>query len=74
MNVGEKVTVVKIPDDLPEDNKSLIRLFNGCLGKTFDIAAFDGDLIELHVGEVFGDAKDKHKIWLPREYLKRVLI
>jgi hypothetical protein len=73
MNVGEKVTVVKIPDDLPEDNKSLHRLFNGCLGKSFDIVAFDGDLAELHVGEAFGDAKEKHRVWLPRAYLKRVL-
>ncbi|HMN38347.1 MAG TPA: hypothetical protein PKD49_11645 [Hyphomicrobium sp.] len=70
MKVGDRVTVVKIPEDLPEDNTSLLRLFNGCLGKTFDIAAFDGDLAELHVGEAFGDAKEKHRIWLPREYLK----
>ncbi|MEZ5898630.1 MAG: hypothetical protein R3D51_03965 [Hyphomicrobiaceae bacterium] len=72
MQVGDTVTVVKIPEDLPEDNKSLLRLFNGCLGKQFQIAAFDGDLVELHVGEAFGDAKQKHKIWLPQDYLKRV--
>lgn len=72
MNIGDKVQVVKIPEDLPDDNKALLRLFNGCLGKEFAIAAWDGDLAELHVGEAFGDAKDKHKIWLPKEYLKKV--
>lgn len=70
MKVGDKVKVVKIPEDLPEDNASLLRLFKGSLGKKFDIVAFDGDLAELHVGEAFGDAKEKHRIWLPLNYLK----
>jgi len=74
MKVGDRVAVVKIPEDLPEDNKSLLRLFNGCLGKEFVIAAFDGDLAELHVGEVFGDAKEKHRVWLPLDYLKLVRV
>jgi len=50
----------------------LQKLFRGCLGKTFTVAGFDGDLIELHVGEAFGDAANKHQIWLEPEYLTRI--
>jgi hypothetical protein len=68
MKIGDTVKVVKIPSDLP-DNDALRKLFNGCVGKTFQIAAFDDDLAELHVGEAFGQAKDQKRIWLPPEYL-----
>ena len=33
MNVGDKVSVVKLPEDLPENNDALVTLFKGCLGK-----------------------------------------
>ena len=74
MNVGDKVCVVKLPEDLPENNQALLTLFKGCLGKEFAIVAFDDDLAELHVGEAFGEPSDKHCIWLPREYLKVVKV
>lgn len=74
MNVGDKVSVVKLPEDLPENNEALLTLFKGCLGKEFAIVAFDDDLAELHVGEAFGEPREKHRIWLPREYLKRVVV
>lgn len=70
MKIGDTVTVKKIPDDLPDD-PALKKLFKGCVGKSFQIADFDGDLAELHVGEAFGEAKEKHRIWLPPEFLKR---
>ncbi len=72
MNIGDKVKVSKIPADLPKDNAQLQKLFRGCLGKTFTVAGFDGDLIELHVGEAFGEAPEKHQIWLEPDYLKRI--
>jgi hypothetical protein len=72
MNIGDKVKVSRIPADLPKDNATLQKLFKGCLGKTFTIAAFDGDLVELHVGEAFGEAPEKHQIWLEPEYLRHV--
>jgi hypothetical protein len=72
MNIGDKVKVSRIPADLPKDNAALQKLFKGCLGKTFTIAALDGDLYELHVGEAFGEAPEKHQIWLDAEHLKRV--
>ena len=74
MNVGDKVCVVKLPVDLPENNEALHKLFKGCVGKEFSIVAFDDDLAELHVGEAFGEPSEKHRIWLPREYLKKVVL
>lgn len=72
MNIGDKVKVTKIPADLPKDNAQLQTLFRGCLNKTFTIAGFDGELVELHVGEAFGQAADHHQIWVAPDHLKRV--
>lgn len=73
MKIGDRVSVVRVPPDLPDD-PALRTLFKGCVGKQFTIADFDGDLAELHVGEAFGEAKEKHRIWLPPEFLKRVTV
>lgn len=72
MKIGDKVKVRRIPADLPKDNQALQTLFRGCLGKTFTVAGIDGDLIELHVGEAFGEAAEKHQIWLEPDYLTPV--
>ncbi len=72
MNVGDRVRVIKIPADLPKDNVQLQTLFRGCLNKTFAIAGFDGDLIELHVGEAFGKPAEHHQIWLDAAHVKAV--
>ena len=72
MKIGDTVKVAKIPGDLPKDNNALQTLFKGCLGKTFKVAGFDGDLIELHVGEAFGEPAEKHRIWLEPGHVKSV--
>jgi len=72
MKIGDKVRVERMPDGLPPDNKQLHTLFRGCLGKTFPIVKFDGDLIELHVGEVFGKPADYHQIWLEQGQVKLI--
>ncbi len=64
MNIGDKVRVLKVPDGVPADNKQLITLFRGCIGKTFPIVKLDDGLVELHVGEVFGKPANYHQIWL----------
>ncbi|MFA5957449.1 hypothetical protein [Hyphomicrobium sp.] len=64
MNIGDKVRVMGTPDGVPKDNKQLMTLFRGCVGKTFPIVKFDDGLIELHVGEVFGKPAEYHQIWL----------
>jgi hypothetical protein len=72
MKIGDKVRVERMPDGLPHDNKQLQTLFRGCLGKTFPIVKFDGDLVELHVGEVFGKPADYHQIWLEQSQVKLI--
>ncbi|MBA2126208.1 hypothetical protein DLM45_08230 [Hyphomicrobium methylovorum] len=64
MNIGDMVRVERVPDGLPPDDKHLAALFQGCVGRTFPIINFDGDLVELHVGEVFGKPAKQHQIWL----------
>lgn len=69
MKIGDTVRVMKIPSDLPGD-KALQTLFRGCLNKSFKIAGFDDDLIELHVGEAFGESAEKHRIWIGPDHVK----
>jgi hypothetical protein len=70
MKIGDIVRVTKIPADLPPGDVPLQTLFRGCLGKTFPIVAFDDDLIELHVGEAFGEAPERHRIWVDAQHVK----
>ncbi len=72
MKIGDTVRVIKIPADLPKDNAQLQTLFRGCLNKTFKIAGFDDDLVELHVGEAFGKPAAHHQIWLEPSHVKLV--
>lgn len=72
MKIGDTVRVVKIPADLPPNDKQLQTLFRGCVGKEFAIVAFDDDLIELHVGEAFGKPAAHHQIWLDAKHLKLI--
>ncbi len=64
MKTGDKVRVVRVPDGVPADNKQLITLFRGCIGKTFPIVKIDDGLLELHVGGAFGKPAEYHQIWL----------
>ena len=72
MKIGDKVKVAKVPSDLPAGDMQLQTLFLGSLGKTFPIVGFDGDLVELHIGEVFGKAANFHRIWLEPSHVKMV--
>ena len=72
MKIGDKVRVERMPDGVPPDNKQLQTLFRSCLGKTFPIVKFDGPLVELHVGELFGKPADYHQIWLEPDRVKLV--
>ncbi len=72
MNIGDRVKLTKVPDDLPEGNRQLETLFHGCVGKTFTVAAIDEGLLELHVGEAFEKPADYHRIWVEPNLVKRV--
>jgi len=69
MKIGDLVRLTKVPSDLPDDTQ-LQTLFQGCVGKSFPIVAFDDDLIELHVGEAFGQVADYHRIWVDAGHVK----
>jgi hypothetical protein len=72
MKIGDKVRVERVPEGVPSDNKQLMTLFRGCVGKTFPIVKLDDGLIELHVGEVFGKPANYHQIWLDPSQVKLV--
>ncbi len=72
MNIGDKVRVLRMPDGVPTDNKQMMTLFTGCVGKTFPIVKFDDGLVELHVGEVFGKPAEYHQIWLDPSHVQVV--
>jgi hypothetical protein len=72
MNIGDKVRVLGIPDGVPADNEMLLKLFSGCVGKTFPIVKIDDGLVELHVGEAFGKPGEYHQIWIEQSQLEVV--
>jgi hypothetical protein len=72
MKVGDKVRVMRMPDGVPPNNKQLMTLFRGCLGKDFAIAKFEDGLIVLNVGEAFGKPPEHHQIWLEPNCIRPV--
>jgi hypothetical protein len=74
---GDRVRVIAIPADLPEDERMQTRaLFEQCVGRTFSIASIkevEGlpyPLIQLDVGEVNGHAPYLETIWIEPQYLE----
>ena len=72
MTIGDRVRVVKVPPDLPEGELHTRSLFDRCLGLSFPIAGIEGDLLELHVGEVLGKLPCMDVIWIESEYVELV--
>lgn len=70
MQIGDKVEVIGIPSALPEGQLHTRHLFEMCVGRVFPIVGFQGDLLELEVGEIVGEAPYIHSIWIEREHLK----
>ena len=79
MTVGDRVRLVGIPPDLPNDEKLQTRqLFEKCLGQTFTIAGLDAvdglpyRLVRLDVGHILGQASYRQTIWVEPQYLQPV--
>lgn len=70
MQIGDKVEVVTIPPDLPEDNLETRTLFESCVGRIFPIVGFRGELLELEVGEVFGERPYIHSTWIEPAHVR----
>jgi hypothetical protein len=71
MRTGDRVEVIAVPADLP-DGMGTKALFEACLGRVFPIAGFEGELVELQVGEVVGESSYMHSIWIERACLRPV--
>jgi hypothetical protein len=64
----QRVRVIAVPPDLPDDALGTLDLFRKCVGHCFDVVRRNGHLLELHVGEMMGEAPYMHSIWIETEY------
>jgi hypothetical protein len=79
VNAGDRVRVIGIPSDLPDDPRlKTCEIFQRCLGHTFtvmgidEIAGLPNPLVRLDVGEVTGQESFMETIWIEPEYLEKV--
>ena len=72
MKVGDKVRITGIPPKLPDNDLGTKTLFELCVGREFEVAGFEGDLLELHVGEIVGEPSYMQAIWIEPEFLEVV--
>jgi hypothetical protein len=80
ISAGAIVTVIGVPedlkDDLPGDEMRTKELFLGCVGRKFEVISVTNDagthLLELQVGEVFGEPAYMHSIWIEERYVSAV--
>jgi hypothetical protein len=64
----EKARVIAVPPNLPVDDLNTPDLFAKCFGQSFDIIGRNGNLVELAVGAVRGEAPHMHSIWIEAHY------
>lgn len=72
MKVSDKVRIIEVPPGLPEGDLKTRSLFEACVGQVFPVLALKGELIELEVGEVRGEAPCMHSIWIEPEFVEMV--
>ncbi|WP_424664527.1 hypothetical protein [Candidatus Binatus sp.] len=79
MKVGDKIRIVKLPKGLVDDEQLQTKsLFELCLGRVFlireivPVVETGGELLELHVGKVLGEAAFAHSIWIESELVELV--
>jgi hypothetical protein len=65
---AEQTRVIAVPPGLPADDLNTLDLFAKCVGQSFDIIGRNGDLVELAVGAVRGEAPYIHSIWIETQY------
>lgn len=72
MKAGDQIRIIGVPPDLPDDDLGTKRLFELCLGRVFPIAGFNGELLELDVGEVLGEPSYMHTIYIEPEFVEAI--
>jgi hypothetical protein len=65
---ADQARVIAVPPSLPMDDLNTLDLFAKCVGQSFDIIGRNGDLVELAVGAVRGEAPHMHSIWIETRY------
>jgi hypothetical protein len=74
MKIGDKVRLLTVPPALPQDELKTQSLFELCVGRVFSIVGFQGDMLELEVGEVLGQEPCMNSIWIEPEFVEVVEI
>ena len=74
MKIGDKVRLLTVPPGLPQDELKTQSLFELCMGRVFPIVGFQGDMLELEVGEVLGQEPCMNSIWIEPEFVEVVEI
>jgi hypothetical protein len=64
----EQVRVIAVPPGLPVDDLNTPDLFAACVGNSFDVIGRNGNMVELAVGAVRGEAPHMHSIWIELQY------
>ncbi|HEY4905679.1 MAG TPA: hypothetical protein VIH89_19520 [Candidatus Sulfotelmatobacter sp.] len=69
LKVGDRVHLIQVPPVLPQGEMNTRSLFELCVGRTFPIVGFNGDLMELEVGEVLGKDPCMDSIWIEPQFV-----
>lgn len=68
LEVGDLVHIDKIPEGLDRETR---QVFERCRGHLFRIAGFDRGLVELEVGEAFGEPEYLRSIWIEPQLVSK---
>lgn len=66
--VGDHARIVGSPGGLDPETA---QMFERCVGRIFQIAGFDRGLVELEVGDAFGEARYMRSIWIEPRFLAK---
>jgi hypothetical protein len=72
MKIGDKVRIKSLPSQLPADELNTRSLLASCLNRVFPIVGFQGDLLELEVGDVLGKESYMDSIWIEPDHVELV--
>jgi hypothetical protein len=76
VKTGDRIRVVDIPSDLPDNELRTAEIFRRCLGRIFPVATVahveDREFLELEVGEICGEAPYMQTIWIESEFVELV--
>ena len=76
MKTGDRIRVVNIPSDLPDNELRTAEIFRRCLGRIFPVVEMvevEGrEFLKLEVGDACGEAPCMQTIWIEPEFVELV--